>query len=162
MSTESRKPREPGDHAGVAFHPPLLLLLLVVLGFIGRWLVRVPFLPAAWALPIGLPIVVLALALFVWAVITMTRGGASVPTNLPTDAIVARGPFRISRNPIYLSMVTLMVGIGGWANSLWFLLLAGIAAVFLTVGVIVREERYLENKFGDAYLAYKRRVRRWI
>lgn len=162
MTSDQRDTNERDDHAGVAFHPPLLLLLFIVLGFVGRWLDPARFLPAAWAWPIGILLVVAALVLFGWAVDIMRRGGASVPTNEPTDAIVERGPFTVSRNPIYLSMALLLLGIGFWANSVWFLALAGVAVILLTQGVIVREERYLERKFGETYLAYKRRVRRWI
>jgi len=162
MTSDQQETNRRDDHAGVAFHPPILLLLLIVLGFIGRWQFPARFVPAGWALPIGLVLVVVSLTLFGWAVTTMRRGGASIPTNEPTDTIVQHGPFRLSRNPIYLSMVMLLVGIGFWANSAWFLVLAGLAVILLTRGVIVREERYLERKFGETYLANKRRVRRWI
>ncbi len=99
---------------------------------------------------------------FFWAVYTMRTGDASIPTSEPTNAIVVRGPFRFSRNPIYLSMLLLQVGISIWANSLWFLGLAVVSAVLLWWGVIVRKERYLAHKFGAEYLSYKGRVRRWL
>ena len=111
MSTESGSGQQT-DRAAVAFHPPLLLLLLIVGGVIGSWIWPASFLPDSLALGVGLPIVVIALAVFAWAVTTMTRGGASVPTHTPTDAIVGHGPFRFSRNPIYLSMTLLLIGIG--------------------------------------------------
>jgi protein-S-isoprenylcysteine O-methyltransferase Ste14 len=120
------------------------------------------FLPRAWAVAAGFPVVVISLVLFGWAVITMHREGASIPTGEPTDAIVANGPYRLSRNPIYLSMVILLLGIGLWANSGWFIVLAVLAIAFLTWGVIVREERYLGRKFGDSYYTYKKQVRRWL
>ena len=95
------------------------------------------------------------------AVLTLHRGGASIPTGQPTDHIVAGGPYRFSRNPIYLGMVLLQIGIGVWANSLWFIGLAALSVVLLTWGVISREERYLARKFGPQYSTYKDRVRRW-
>jgi protein-S-isoprenylcysteine O-methyltransferase Ste14 len=162
MTENHRGASETADRAAVAFHPPLLLMICIVGGFIEEWAIRAPFLPDTLALPIGVPIVVVAFALFGWAVSTMRAGGASIPTNLPTDAIVEKGPFRFSRNPIYLSMGLLLVGIGCWANSLWFLTWAVLDVLLLTVYVIRPEERYLEEKFGEAYLGYKRRVRRWI
>ncbi len=73
-----------------------------------------------------------------------------------------RGPYRFSRNPIYLAMVLLQLGFGVWANSLWFFALAILSALLLAWGVILREERYLEHKFGDGYVAYRTRVRRWL
>jgi protein-S-isoprenylcysteine O-methyltransferase Ste14 len=157
--TENKAPR---DQAEVAFHPPVLLLLCIIGGFIERWIMPAPFLPPALAWPIGIPIVVLAFALFSWAVVMMRRGGASIPTNTATDVIIEQGPFRFSRNPIYLSMTLLLIGIGCWANSIWFLTWAAVAVILLSVYVIKREERYLEDKFDGAYLSYKRRVRRWI
>ena len=161
MSTESGSGQQT-DRAAVAFHPPLLLLLLIVGGVIGSWIWPASFLPDSLALGIGLPIVIIALAVFAWAVTTMTRGGASVPTHTPTDAIVGHGPFRFSRNPIYLSMTLLLIGIGFWANSGWFFGFAVVAIVLLSRGVITPEEIYLEEKFGEAYLEYKNSVRRWI
>ncbi len=92
----------------------------------------------------------------------MRSVGASIPTSKSTDVIVVRGPYRFSRNPIYLAMVFLQLGIGVWANSLWFFVLAVICVPLFAWGVISREERYLERKFGDGYLTYKARVRRWL
>jgi protein-S-isoprenylcysteine O-methyltransferase Ste14 len=152
----------PDDKAAVAFHPPVLLLAFIVLGFLARWIVPLAFMPEFWGVFIGVLFVADALPLFAWAVVTMVRSGASVPTNTATDLIVERGPYRFSRNPIYLSMVLLLIGIGFWANSLWFLGFALLAFMLLTRFVILPEEQYLEGKFGEGYLAYKRRVRRWI
>jgi protein-S-isoprenylcysteine O-methyltransferase Ste14 len=135
---------------------------MLVAGFLAHWLIPLHFLDPALSTPIGVLITAASFGLFFWAVYTMRKGNASIPTGEPTDAIVARGPFRFSRNPIYLSMVLLQVGIGIWVNSLWFVGLAVIAAVLLWRGVISREERYLERKFGAQYLSYKGRVRRWL
>ena len=150
------------DRAEVAFHPPLLLVASLGLGFLLRWLAPLPVLRSTASAMIGPAVVALAFGLFFWAVGTMLRGRASIPTNRPTDAIVAGGPFRFSRNPIYLSMILLHVGVGTWTHSLWFFVLAAISVALLTWGVIVREERYLDRKFGDEYLSYASRVRRWI
>ena len=111
---------------------------------------------------IGPAIVAAAFGIFFWAAGTMLRGHASIPTNTPTDAIVTGGPFRFSRNPVYLSMILLQIGVGAWTRSSWFFVLAAISVALLTWGAIVREERYLERKFGGEYLSYKSRVRRWI
>ena len=150
------------DHAGVAIHPPLLLALCLAVGFLGSRLRPLPFLSSQLATLAGPIVTVGSLGLFVWAVLTMRSAGASIPTNKPTERIVARGPYRHSRNPIYLSMLMLQVGIGLWANSLWFLALAAISALVFSWGVISREERYLERKLGSEYSSYRARVRRWI
>ena len=158
-ATDGAKQR---DHAGVAFHPPLLLVASLGVGFLLRWLAPLPVLTSKVFVMSGPAIVVLSFGIFFWAASTVLRGHASIPTNKPTDAIVAGGPFRFSRNPIYLSMILLHIGVGAWTKSLWFFVLAAISVALLTWGVILREERYLERKFGDEYLSYKSRVRRWI
>ena len=153
---------EPPDHAGVAFHPPLLLALVLVVGFLARRPVPLNFVSCALSMSIGPIVTAASFGGFFWAVYTMRTGDASIPTSKPTNAMVFRGPFNFSRNPIYLSMLLLQVGISIWANSLWFLGLAVVTAVLLWWGVISREERYLEHKFGAEYLSYKRHVRRWF
>ena len=152
------------DHAGVAFHPPLMLGILLAVGFGLRALVPmpIPMLPGDIALIGGPTIVVVALVLAIWAARTIRAGGASIPTNEPTDAIVSAGPYKFSRNPIYLAMVVLLVGVGVWANSLWLIGMAVVDAILLSWGVISREEAYLRRKFGAEYSAYTERVRRWL
>ncbi len=161
MTAEKRGSLEHADNAGVAFHPPLLLLGSIGLGFAARWLAPAEFLPRAWAVFGGPILVAASFGVFLWAANTMHRGGASIPTGEPTNSLVVSGPYRFSRNPIYLGMVCLLLGIGIWANSLWFIGLAAITIVLLNWGVISREEHYLERKIGAEYSAYKGRTRRW-
>ena len=149
------------DHADAAFHPPLLLFVALALGFVARWLFPLAFLPFRVS-SLGLVVVTISFVLFFWSVFTMRARGASIPTGEPTDVIVGRGPFRFSRNPIYLSMLLLQLGVGIWTNSPWFIALAAVSALLLSWGVISREERYLERKFAAEYSSYKARVRRWI
>ena len=125
-----------------------------------RWFVPFNFLPRVLSTNVGPIVTAISIGLFLWAVYTMRAENASIPTSEPTDFIVGRGPFKFSRNPIYLSMLLLQVAIGIWTNCLWFFGLAAIAAVLLGWGVISREESYLERKFGSEYLDYNRRVRR--
>ena len=120
-TTHEVAPTQRPDHAGVAFHPPVLLLLALLGGSGARWITQLPFLPDGMAVLLGPMIVMASFTWFGWAVRTMRSGGASIPTSEPTDAIVTRGPYGMSRNPIYLSMVILQVGVGIWANSGWFL-----------------------------------------
>ena len=158
---DTQTPRT-SDHAHVAFHPPFLLLGAIAAGFALRALQPAAFLPPPWPSVAGPAVVGAALTLFAWAIVTMRRGNASIPTHTPTDALVCSGPFTLSRNPIYLSMVALMLGLALWADSLWFLGLAVLMVFLLSWGVIAREERYLEQKFGGSYSRYKSRVRRWL
>ena len=150
------------DHANVVIFPPLLFGLSLVAGFGLRAIFPSPFLSdrLAW---IGGPFIVgVSLILAAWSVRTMRAGGASIPTGEPTDVIVQDGPYRFSRNPIYLAMVLALAGIGVWVNSLWFVGLAIVTAALLSWGAISPEEVYLQRKFGARYSAYKESVRRWL
>ena len=156
------RPSDLPDHAGVLFHPPLLFGLCLVMGLVGRRITRLEFLPAPDTRLAGWMIIGAALLVFGWAVLTLRSRNTSVRTQDPTTAVVSGGPFRYTRNPIYLSMMAVILGAGVGANCLWFLLLIPPAMIAMTKGVIVREEAYLERKFGEEYTAYKSRVRRWL
>lgn len=153
---------EPPDHAGVLFHPPPLLAVALVLGLVTQWLLPIRVPPDGLSKSLGPVITAASFGLFFWAVRAMLAGNGSIPTNKPTNAVVIRGPYRFSRNPIYLAMLLLQVGIGIWSNSLWYLGLAVVSAVLLWWGAISREERYLARKFGVEYTSYKATVRRWL
>jgi protein-S-isoprenylcysteine O-methyltransferase Ste14 len=92
----------------------------------------------------------------------MKRAGTNIRPDQPALAIVSNGPFRFSRNPLYLALTGLYLGIALLADALWPLLLLVPTLAVLQWGVIAREERYLEAKFGESYRAYKSRVRRWV
>ena len=92
----------------------------------------------------------------------MLAAGENPSPEQPTIAIVAAGPFRFSRNPLYLSLTVLGAGVALLVNSGWGLLLLVPAVAVTHFLVIAREEHYLEGKFGDEYSAYRERVRRWI
>src|SRR5262245_5591688 len=100
------------DTAQVVVRPPLALGLAVIAGVALNWLVPMPFLPsyllAGW---LGAMVFVLALALFAWAIVTITRAGSNVPTNMPTTTIVESGLYRFTRNPIYLGMFLGLIGL---------------------------------------------------
>ena len=147
----------------VLVRPPIAWAVAVVAGFVLDWLEPLPFVPDDWPGGlIGAVIFVLALALAIWAMDTMTRAGTNVPTNRPTTTIVESGPYRFTRNPIYLGMVLGLIGLAIALNSLWLLLTLVPFAAVIRYGVIAREEAYLERKFGDVYRRYRARVRRWL
>jgi protein-S-isoprenylcysteine O-methyltransferase Ste14 len=151
------------DTAQVIVRPPLAWGLAVIAGLALDWLLPLRFLPAGLAAGwIGGLVFVLALALFAWAIVTMARAGSSVPTNLPTAAIVESGPYRFTRNPIYLGMLLALTGLAIAFDNLWLLVMLLPFALVIRYGVVAREEAYLERKFGDAYRGYRSRVRRWL
>jgi len=151
------------DTANVIVRPPIAWVLAVLAGLTLSWFMPLPLIRSAvlagW---LGAPVFALALALFVWAIATMTRGGSNVPTNLPTTTIVDTGPYRFTRNPIYLAMVLGLIGLAIVFNTLWLLLVAVPFALVIRYGVIAREEAYLERKFGGVYRRYRSGVRRWL
>ena len=121
-----------------------------------------PRLPAQMAQVLGAALVGFGLVANVWAVRTMVRGGASPDVYQPSAALVTWGPFRFSRNPMYLGFVLIYLGGGLLLNSLWIVLLAAVVVAGLTRAIIVRDERLLEKRFGDEYRTYRARVRRWL
>ena len=151
------------DTAQVIIRPPLAWGLAVIAGLALNWLVPLPFLPvdlpAGW---LGAMVFILALALVAWAIVTITRAGSNVPTNLPITTIVASGPYRFTRNPIYLGMFLGLIGLAIAFDNLWLLMMLVPFALVIRYGVVARKETYLERKFGDVYRRYHTRVRRWL
>ena len=150
------------DTAGVIAPPPVIYLTSLVIGLVFRALVPTPFLPRGLAFMLGAILIAIAVWLSVWGVRVMHRAGTSEKTSLPTTALVTTGPFRYSRNPLYVSLTLAYLGIAVAAQSLWALALLIVVLAVVQRGVIDREERYLERRFGADYLRYKERVRRWI
>jgi protein-S-isoprenylcysteine O-methyltransferase Ste14 len=118
-------------------------------------------LPAALRLG-GWALVALALLLAASAGLLMFRAGTTPNPRRPTTALVLHGPYRFTRNPMYLALALLYLGAALLVNSAWPLALFPVAIMLVERWVIAREEAYLERVFGDAYRAYKARVRRWL
>ena len=140
------------DHAGVAFHPPILVVAFLVLGFVLRAIAPLSFAPEQTVALIGSIIVVVSFAMFFWAITTMRRSGASIPTGEPTDTIVHSGPYRYSRNPIYVSMVGLLIGASVVLLPCWSRLVArGIIPAWSFLAVLSQEgKRNLSTTMGHS------------
>jgi len=110
----------------------------------------------------GAVLIVIAFALLLWGAATMLRAKTHVDPYQPTTAIVTNGPFRFTRNPLYVAMTIIYIGVALWLGSTTAYLFLPLVHLALHFGVVRREERYLEAKFGDEYRAYCARVRRWI
>jgi protein-S-isoprenylcysteine O-methyltransferase Ste14 len=151
------------DHSNAVIRPPIAWALAFVAGLALDRLHPLPFVPApipsGW---VGSAIFAVGFMLAIWAIVTIRRAGSRVETNRPTTAIVADGPYRFTRNPIYAGMILGQIGFAVGFNSLWFLATLVAFYVVLRYGVIAREEAYLELKFAGPYLDYKSRVRRWL
>jgi protein-S-isoprenylcysteine O-methyltransferase Ste14 len=142
--------------------PPLVYLGSIGLGLLAHLVWPVELLPASVSAPIGVVVVLVAGALLVSATRTFRKADTPVPGNRPTTAIVRTGPYRFSRNPVYIAFTLFQIGLAAWVNSLGLLLTLFPALALMALVVIPREERYLEARFAAEYLAYKRAVRRWL
>ena len=150
------------DNPGISVPPPLIYAGPLALGLLLDRRFPVRFLPSGAARALGWPLIGGGALLSGAFLRTMRRAGATVRTDRPVPRLITDGPFRYTRNPGYLSLAMIYAGISVRRNALWALLL--LPAVLATVqrGVIEREERYLERAFGQEYLDYKARVRRWL
>lgn len=157
---------EPKDAAAVRVFPPgvPLATILVGIGLNWMWPIDLGFvIPRPEPHWIGGVIVAAAiLGLGLWSVVLFRRGGQDENPWKPTPHIEERGPFRLSRNPMYLQMVLVCIGFAILLMNWWILALTPVAVWVLQRFAILPEEAYLERKFGEAYLAHKRRVRRWL
>lgn len=142
--------------------PPFVYLGSIALGLALHLLWPVRLAPASVGTPLGAMVTLLAIALFVSAVRTFRAAGTPVPGNRPTTTIVRSGPYRFSRNPIYLAFSLLQLGLSFWVNSIALLITLIPAVALMSFVVIPREERYLEARFPSAYLPYRASVRRWL
>ena len=142
--------------------PPLILGAAIALGLILNYFWPAKVLTHSLAVPLGILIIFVAVAIGLLAVREMVMASTPLDVRKRSTRIVTSGVFQQSRNPIYLGMVLLCTGVAFLIDSLWLLGLVPLFAAILQKGVIEPEEAYLERNFGEEYLRYKARVRRWI
>jgi protein-S-isoprenylcysteine O-methyltransferase Ste14 len=142
--------------------PPLAFLAALGLGLFLHWWMPVRLLPALFSRPLGAVLCLASIAVGIGGSVTMRRAGTNVRPDRPVTALVTGGPFRFSRNPLYLSLTALYLGITLLCDALWPLATLVPLLAVVHWRIVLREERFLEAKFGDEYRAYKTRVRRWI
>jgi len=141
--------------------PPVIYMIAIATGVVLHFVWPMPFVPSL-AKPFGALIAILAATLFIWSIRTFRSAGTPVPGNRPTTVIVKVGPYRFSRNPIYLAFSLLQAGIALGVNDAWVLITLLPAISVMSFVVIPREERYLEARFAEEYSKYKANVRRWL
>ena len=150
------------DHAQVRINPPVLTLVHILAAFLLQWLLPLPLPAPAFIRVLGVLLVLGSLALAFSAVRQFSRVPTTLHPHAPVTAVVTGGPYRFSRNPIYVCYVCLLVGFPLALNSYWGAVLSPLLVLLLTRLVIQYEEAYLERQFGQVYLDYKSRVRRWL
>lgn len=154
------------DNPGLPVPPPVLLLCALVLAGAGEWLLPLRFLQDrgtfGWQFWLGVLAFVAGAAVAVSGVATFRGAGTHVEPHKPALMLVTSGPYRFTRNPIYWGFLLTLAGIGLIASLDWGLILLPVLWLALDRMIVVREERYLAAKFGDAYAAFKRHTRRWL
>jgi protein-S-isoprenylcysteine O-methyltransferase Ste14 len=150
------------DRPGVLIPPPLLFGVGWALGAWLRHYTGYGVMDAFWSPFVGWPLVGAALVLGIWGVVTLRRHRTGIMPHRPSTAVVEDGPYRFTRNPLYLAMTLGYLGTALAFGQWWAVALLPLVLLALHPLVIVREERYLQDKFGETYGAYRARVPRWI
>ena len=150
--------------AGVIFPPPFIYLISIIAGIIVNLAWRIKIFPYS-GIPriiLGIAVILIAISIFINAFKALEKAKTPIQPYKPTLKIVKQGPYSFSRNPVYLSFSLAQIGFALLLNNLWVLIALIPAILAIHYGVILREEKYLENKFGKEYISYKKSVSRWI
>jgi protein-S-isoprenylcysteine O-methyltransferase Ste14 len=153
-----------GPDGTVSFRlwPPVAIGAPLVLGWFATVAWGDPVDLGAWRIPVGVTLVVLFVAWNGWALWLFGKHRTGLLPGQATATLVEEGPYRMSRNPLYVGLLALYVALALLAPSFWGLVLFPVAWSLLLWGAVLPEERYLRERFGPAYLDYARRVRRWL
>jgi len=150
------------DHADVKIHPPVLVSMYVLAAFFLNKLSPLSFTFPKVLEWIGYALVLIGLGLTISAASGLMRARTTLDPHGSVSNIVTSGPYRFSRNPIYLGFLCLLIGFPFIFRNYWGLILSPLLIVTMNMLVIQHEEAYLEKKFGETYTSYKSRVRRWL
>ena len=166
MGEAPRDPRSAAPAPDAAnlglLRPPLVFLASILAGVALDAVWPLALVPRAVRAPLGGAVVVAAVVLFAHSLRTFHAARTSVRGDVPASAVVRSGPYRLTRNPIYLAFSVFQLGLAVAADNPWLLATLLPAVGLMAYVVIPREERYLERRFGAAYLDYKASVRRWL
>lgn len=150
------------DKPAVSLHPPTVLFVALVAGYLIRLFVggRLP-LPRAFAEGLGGLLIIVALGLLMAAMRVFVEHAQPLLPATPAKALFVKGPYKFTRNPIYLAMMLFGAGFGIATSNVWIIITTALAGLLIHFLAILPEEAYLERKFGAEYAAYKAKVRRW-
>tara|TARA_Y100000310_G_C20530024_1_gene737947 strand:+ start:194 stop:658 length:465 start_codon:yes stop_codon:yes gene_type:complete len=150
------------DTPGVLLPPPLILIIFAIAGAIANKLEPMGISDSSWIMISGFMMIILGVVIIKTSIKYMNLAETNVNPYRPSSKIVTDGPFHYSRNPIYVGLSIGYLGFAPMFISYWILILFPAYFLTMTFGVIKREEKYLEKKFGQEYLDYKRKVGRWL
>jgi protein-S-isoprenylcysteine O-methyltransferase Ste14 len=148
------------DHADVKIHPPVLAAFHLAAALLIGWLV--PITLPAWSMYVGWIIVLLALIVAFSGLRALLAAQTSPNPHSPVTALVTERVYHLTRNPIYVGYLLLVIGFPLLIGNVWGVIAAFVQVPLFNRLVIAHEEEYLARKFGDEYLKYKSAVRRWI
>ena len=152
------------DRPSIFLPPPLIFFVFLGIGFLLDYLF--PFtlfrLPSSPRIICSGILLVTSGYLALGSIIVLLRNQTPFDPSKPTLKIVRQGPFRFSRNPMYLALLVLLAGVAVFTGSIWMCLAVPALVLVLDVGAVRPEEEYLERNFGGRYLEYKAKVRRWL
>jgi protein-S-isoprenylcysteine O-methyltransferase Ste14 len=158
---DSKEATKGGGPLPGLLRPPIIFVAAILLGVTLNWFSPFPFLKTKLRL-FGSLLTACAIFVFVFSLREFRRAGTSVRGSQRSTVIVHSGPYRFSRNPIYVSFVLLVLGLSFWLDNFWLLAMLLPAISVISLVVIPREERFLERNFPEQYPAYKAKVRRWL
>lgn len=153
------------DHPNVILFPPAIFALVLGTAVLLGWLMPVAVLPGAYstlALILGLPVCCLSAAIALSGILAFRRAGTNIEPHKPSLVLVGDGPYRFTRNPMYLGLILLLLGLSLVFSLDWGIPLTPVLWLVLHHGVVLREEVYLTAKFGEPYREYLDRTRRWL
>ncbi len=147
---------------GVRIPPPVIYAVALLAGWLLQLAKPLPLIPEGLGLWVGIPIALVGLALAGWSIAVLVRGHGTLNTNGQSVALVERGPYQFSRNPMYVALAIIYSGAAVALNLPWGIALLPVLLIYTYMMVIAREEAYLTRAFGQEYENYKGRVRRWL
>jgi protein-S-isoprenylcysteine O-methyltransferase Ste14 len=163
LKPESEAPADEERHGpAVRVHPPVIyaISILIGIGLHNAWPLYMPY--GFYGRLYGGIILGLATLIALFAILEFNRAGTDIRPDRPDSKLITTGPYRFSRNPLYIVLGLAQVTVAVWLNNAWILMMTVPSVLVITYYAIAREERYLEKLFGQDYLDYKRRVRRWF
>lgn len=147
---------------GVRLHPPVIYAISILggIGLDNLWPLDMPA-DIQGKLSGGI-VLVFAIIIAGWALYEFQSARTDVRPDRPDSALITGGPYKYTRNPLYIVLSLVQITAAVWLDNLWILLLLPLSIIVITHYAIAREERYLEKRFGQEYLDYRKRVRRWL
>lgn len=146
----------------IVLPPPLIYLLFIAAAWLADYLLPLPIDEGRWTRYFGWGLIDAGVLLAAWSALALAQHKTTINPYRKPKRLLQAGPFRYSRNPIYLGFNLIYIGIALLLGSWWSWMLLPLLILAMDRGVIVHEEAVLEKLFGDSYRQYRRRVRRWL